>query len=141
MDFKKEIAGLLQAYQKNEQPLVKYRCFKPEAIRDYYVTNSYPERLTKWNLSLLTAYYQEAIYDGIKWHEQYADLRHSGYSLQAPKIRGFSFLSRSHSSINTSFFFFLTQRTLWIAKSRKDNFAILCVFFVHFALQKSFLKF
>ena len=82
MNFEKEITRFLAVYQKNETPIVKYRRFKLEAIRDYYLIYGYPERLTMWNLSLLTAYFQEAIYDGIKWYEQHADLRHLQIELE-----------------------------------------------------------
>lgn len=76
MNFQIEIERLIQAYSSNEQPIVQFRFRKLKAINDYYIANGFPQPCSLPELTLLTAYFQEAIYDGINWSDQNAGLEH-----------------------------------------------------------------
>lgn len=76
MNFQIEIERLIQAYCLNEQPIVQFRFRKLKAMNDYYCANGFPQPCSLPELSLLPAYFQEAIYDGINWSDQNAGLQH-----------------------------------------------------------------
>jgi hypothetical protein len=76
MNFQLEIERLIQAYSSNEQPIVQFRFRKLKALNDYYCINGFPQSCSLPELSLLPAYFQEAIYDGINWSDQNAGLEH-----------------------------------------------------------------
>jgi hypothetical protein len=76
MNFQSEIKGLIKAYSSNEQRIVQFRFRKLNALNDYYSLNGFPQPCSLPGLSLLPAYFQEAIYDGINWSNQSARLEH-----------------------------------------------------------------
>ena len=76
MNFQLEIERLISAYSSNQQPIVQFRFRKLKAINDYYSANGFPKTCSLPELSLLPAYFQEAIYDGINWSDQNAGLEH-----------------------------------------------------------------
>jgi len=76
MNFQLEIERLIQAYSLNEQPIVQFRFRKLKVVNDYYRANGFPQPCSFPELSLLPAYFQEAIYDGINWSDQNAGLDH-----------------------------------------------------------------
>ena len=51
-------------------------------MNDYYVSNGFPKPCSLPELSLLPAYFQEAIYDGINWGRQEASLEHLENALE-----------------------------------------------------------
>ncbi|RYE44534.1 MAG: hypothetical protein EOP48_22540 [Sphingobacteriales bacterium] len=72
----------MQAYNSNEQPIVQFRSRKLKAVNDYYNANGFPQPCSLPELSLFPAYFQEAIYDGINWIEQNAELQHLDKELE-----------------------------------------------------------
>ena len=76
MNFQTEIRRLIEAYSSNDQPIVQFRFRKLKALDKYYSANAFPQPCSIPELSLLPAYFQEAIYDGINWPYQNADLEH-----------------------------------------------------------------
>lgn len=74
MNFQSQIKRLIEAYRPNEQPIVQFRFRKLKAMDEYYSTNGFPQPHSLPELSLLPAYFQEAIYDGINWFDQHARL-------------------------------------------------------------------
>lgn len=82
MNFQFEIEKLIEAYSSNPQPIVQFRFRKLNAMKDYYTTNGYPKPCTISELSLFSAFFQEAIYDGINWSDQNAELEHLAIALE-----------------------------------------------------------
>ena len=76
MNFQFEIKRLVEAYSSNEQPIVQFKFQKLNALNYYYSVNGFPQPCSIPELSLLPAYFQEAIYDGINWSDQNARLEH-----------------------------------------------------------------
>jgi len=76
MNFQSEIERLIQAYSLNEQPIVQFRFQRLKAMNDYCSANGFPHSCSLLKQSLLPAYFQEAIYDGINWSDQNAGLEH-----------------------------------------------------------------
>jgi hypothetical protein len=76
MEFRLEIGRLIEASRSNQQPVVQFRFKKLKDMNDYYCTNGFPQQCSLSELSLLPAYFQEAIYDGISWSDQDAGLQH-----------------------------------------------------------------
>ncbi len=74
MDFQLEIERLIEAYSSNRQPIVQFRFRKLKAMNDYYSAKGFPQPCSLPELSLLPAYFQEAIYDGINWSDKNAGL-------------------------------------------------------------------
>ena len=82
MNFKLEIERLIQAYSSNQQPIVQFRFRKLKAMSEYYNATGFPPPCSLPQLSLLPAFFQEAIYDGINWSDQKALLEHLDEALQ-----------------------------------------------------------
>lgn len=47
-----------------------------KAMHDYFISKGFPQTCSLPELSLLPAYFQEAIYDGINWSDQKSGLKH-----------------------------------------------------------------
>src|SRR5258706_13541961 len=75
MNFQFEINRLIEAYSKDQQPIVQFRLYKLNAIKEHFKERGHPQRITLNHLSLLPAYFQEAIYDGIDWWKQNTSLQ------------------------------------------------------------------
>ena len=74
MNFQFEIERFIEANSSNQQPIVQFRFRKLKAMNDYYSAKGFPLPCSILELSLLPAYFQEAIYDGINWSDQNARL-------------------------------------------------------------------
>ncbi len=82
INFEEEIERFLVVYGSNPQSLVQFRAQKLKSILDHFRTQGYPRKCTLYELSLLPAYFQEAIYDGIDWYKQDTDLQHLQQELE-----------------------------------------------------------
>ena len=82
MSFEEEIELLLSGYRSNAQSLVQLRAQKLKDILEHFRMDGYPKKCTLFQLSLLPAYFQEAIYDGIDWYKQDTDLQHLQIELE-----------------------------------------------------------
>lgn len=76
MNFQSDLKRFIDHYEKSQQPIVQFRAWKLKAMSKYYEANGFPDSCRLTELSLLPAYFQEAIYDGIDWWEQDTDTRH-----------------------------------------------------------------
>ena len=86
MNFQFEIERLIEVYSSNQQPIVQYRFRRLRAMNDYYLTKGFPQPCSLTELSLLPAYFQEAIYDGINWSDQNAGLEQLEKELELDSI-------------------------------------------------------
>ena len=77
--FTEKIQLLMNAYNGNETGMAKYRYEKFNVINNYYLKNGFPKKCSEISFSLVPAIFQEAIYDGINWSTQNADLCHMEY--------------------------------------------------------------
>ena len=84
--FKGKIEIMLKAYNGNNTSVVSHRRNTLQEIYDYFLENGFPKALTKERLSLIPCHFQEAIYDGINWTEQNADLGHLEIDFQVDCI-------------------------------------------------------
>jgi hypothetical protein len=82
MNFQPDIEKLIEAYSSNEQSVVQFRFRRLKAMNDYYTAKGFPQPHSLPALSLLPAYFQEAIYDGIDWHDQNARLEYLEKALE-----------------------------------------------------------
>jgi hypothetical protein len=82
MNFQLELERLIEVYSSSEERIVKFRCHSSKAILYHFITNGYPPKCALFHLSLLPAYYQEAIYDGIAWSNKDESLRHLEIDLE-----------------------------------------------------------
>jgi len=82
MNFQIEIKRLITVYSSSEQPIVQFRYRKLKAMNEHFSLAGFPEPCSLPDLSLLRAYFQEAIYDGINWSDQNAALRHLDKELE-----------------------------------------------------------
>ena len=80
--FKNKIEITLRAYNNNSTTLVSYRHNKINEIYNYYLEKGFPKALTEEKMSLIPFHFQEAIYDGIYWEEQNADLHQMEISFE-----------------------------------------------------------
>ena len=86
MNFQLELKRLMELYRSNEQPIVQFRFRKLKAMNDYYLSKGFPKPCSLIELSLLPAYFQEAIYDGINWSKQDAGLEQLELELELDSI-------------------------------------------------------
>jgi len=82
MNFQFEIKKFIEVYSSNQQPIVQFRFRKLKEMNDYYSAKGFPLPCSILQLSLLPAYFQEAIYDGINWSDQNAGLEQLEKELQ-----------------------------------------------------------
>lgn len=80
--FKEKIQLLIKDYNSKIDGVGKYRFEKYKAISDYYLRNGFPKKCSEISLSLIPAIFHEAIYDGIDWSTQSADLGHMEYDFE-----------------------------------------------------------
>jgi len=80
--FKSNVENMLQAYSGNSTAFVSYRQKILQMIYNYFLQNGFPSARTEEKMSLFPAHFQEAIYDGIDWEKQNADLAHMELSFE-----------------------------------------------------------
>ena len=75
MTFKDKIQTLIQGYENGDQ-ISNLRLSRLIDISIYYLKFGFPNKLSKFDKSLIPLTFQEANYDDIHWTDKNAELRH-----------------------------------------------------------------
>lgn len=75
MNFEEKLSEVIRTYSGSDG-ISQFRASILRNVRDHYNSWGFPEKLSKYRLSIVPATFQETSYDDITWTNRTEDLRH-----------------------------------------------------------------